>query len=113
MLFRSERLAQTPQDAAVRSSLAAYLAKSGDTDRALAELAPVGQTLESEKGVLFKAALVYELAGKREQALDVLERAILAGYSMHEVANEPELGALRSDPRYAKIAFRAAASRKR
>ena len=48
------------------------------------------------------------MAHDRDKALAALGRAIRAGYSMHEVANEPELAALRSDPRYAGIARTAA-----
>jgi Flp pilus assembly protein TadD len=91
-----------PDDAGLRSALAAYRAKSGDTHGALAELAQLGEL--RDKDPLFKAAMVYELAGDRDKALAALERAVRAGYSMHEVVNEPELAALRSDPRYARIA---------
>ena len=102
-----ERLAATPDDR-LRSSLAVYLAKGGDTAGALAELAQLEQVPPSDKGTLFKTALVYELAHDRDKALAALGSAIRAGYSMHEVANEPELAALRSDPRYAGIAGAAA-----
>ena len=97
-----EDLKLNPNDAGLRSALAAYRAKSGDTHGALAELAQLGEL--RDKDPLFKAAMVYELAGDRDKALAALERAVRAGYSMHEVVNEPELAALRSDPRYARIA---------
>jgi serine/threonine-protein kinase len=90
-----------PDSAGLHSALAAYLAKSGDTRAALAELSRLGGIKESDP--LFKAAMVYELAGDRDQALAALKRAVQAGYSMHEVANEPELAALRADPGYAGI----------
>jgi tetratricopeptide (TPR) repeat protein len=106
-----ERLAATPDDR-LRSSLAVYLAKGGDTAGALAELAQLRQIRPSDKGTLFKTALVYELAHDRDKALAALGRAIRAGYSMHEVANEPEFAALRSDPRFASIA-RASARKKK
>jgi tetratricopeptide (TPR) repeat protein/tRNA A-37 threonylcarbamoyl transferase component Bud32 len=99
-----ERLAVNPGDVGLRSSLAVYLAKSGDTKGASAELARIHEISESDKNTLFKAAMVYEVCGQRKKALDALGRAIRAGYSMHEIANEPELGKLRSDPGYARIA---------
>jgi serine/threonine-protein kinase len=103
-----ERMALAPNDAALNIRLAAYLAKSGDTQAALRELAQKRKAVENDSGSLFNAALVFELAGDRKSALDALERAILAGYSMHEVTNEPELAALRSDPRYPRISLEAA-----
>jgi serine/threonine-protein kinase len=92
-----EEIKSSPNDNRLRSILASYLAKSGDTRDALAELTPLGKLAESD--ALFKATIVYELAGDRVEALDALERAVRAGYPMHEVANEP-ISALRSDFRY-------------
>jgi eukaryotic-like serine/threonine-protein kinase len=106
-----ERLAIAANDR-LRSSLAVYLAKSGDTAGALAEVASIEPVRQSDQGTLFKTALVYELAHNRAKALSILGRAIRAGYSMHEIANEPELTALRSDPRYAAIAALNASRRK-
>ncbi len=98
-----EQLAANPNDAVLRSRLAGYLAKSGQTAAALAQAAQVAQASEQDTGAVFKTALVYEIAGRRDQALAALERAIQGGYSMHEVANEPELAALRADSRYQRI----------
>jgi len=106
-----ERLAEAPNDR-LRSSLAVYLAKSGDRAGTLAELAQLEQARESDTATLFKAALAYELVQDRDKALATLERAIRAGHSRLEVANEPELRALRSDPRYARIASAAARKKK-
>jgi tetratricopeptide (TPR) repeat protein len=99
-----DMLAKTPDDSGIRSSLAVYLAKLGDTAGALAELAQVEKVPGRDKGILFKSALVYEVAGDRAKALAALRRAIEAGYSRLEIANEPELAKLRSDPGYPSIA---------
>ena len=106
-----ERLAVTPNDTALHANLAMYLAKSGDSAGALAELAQVEHDPVRDKSTLFKSALVYESVQNRDKALAVLDRAIRAGYSMHEIANEADLAALRSDPGYAKIAHREAAKK--
>ena len=100
-LLRSD-LKLNPSDTALQTTLAAYLAKSGDTSEALFELSKLGELKGSEP--LFKASLVYEISGDRSKALATLESAIRAGFSMHEIVNEPELSLLRSDPRYARIA---------
>jgi hypothetical protein len=90
-------------DTAVRSSLASYLAKGGDTASALAEVAQIDRTPSNSPATLFKTALVYELAHDRDKALDALGRALKAGYARSEIDNEPELAALRSDPRYRAV----------
>lgn len=98
-----ERLALNLNDTAVRSSLASYLAKAGDTASALAEVAQIDRTPSNSPATLFKTALVYELAHDRDKALDALGRALKAGYARSEIDNEPELAALRSDSRYEAI----------
>ena len=100
-----------PNDILLCTTLAAYLAKSGDARQALLELSKLGELQGSEP--LFKASLVYEIAGDRDHALGALERAILAGYSMHEIVNEPELSLLRSDSRYSTIAGLSAKRKKK
>jgi serine/threonine-protein kinase len=106
-----ETLARTPDDGPARGSLAVYLAKIGDTSGAIVELAKVKKE-EANKSTLFKSALVYELAHERDKALTALGQAIAAGYSKHEIEHEPELRALRSDPRYPVIARAGAAPKK-
>ncbi len=100
-LLRAD-LKLNPNDAGLQTTLAAYLAKSGNTRQALLELSKLGDLKGSEP--LFKASLVYEISGDRSKAIATLESAIRAGYSMHEIVNEPELAALRSDSRYARVA---------
>ena len=46
--------------------------------------------------MLFRATVVYELAGKRDAALAALERTLRAGYSPREIRTEPELISLRT-----------------
>ena len=107
------RLDETPNDERLRGSLAVYLAKSGDAAGALAELGQIQEVRPSDTGTLFKTALVYEFAHDRVKALAALGRAIRAGYSMHEIANEPDLADLRSDTRYSRIASAAANKQER
>jgi hypothetical protein len=44
--------------------------------------------------------LVYELCGKRDQALAALLAAVKAGQDLNDIKNEPEFVSLRADPRY-------------
>jgi len=76
--------------------------KAGDRAAALQELGTVPNGKLTAQ-MLYRATVVHELAGDRTQALDSLKRAIEAGYPPSELSAEPELTALRSDPRYHRL----------
>ena len=61
-----ETLALNEQDMDARASLAMYLAKTGDTNAALAEIRQLAGTAVKDPGTTFKTALVFELAQQRE-----------------------------------------------
>ena len=63
-------------------------------DRAL-ELAP------ADGYILYSVALVRLIANETDAALDLLQRALAAGYPAEAVRTDPELDALRSNPRLA------------
>jgi len=91
------------EDATLRSRLAVYSAKNGDIPGALDDLSRLDLSSTKDPGVLFRAAIVFELANRRDRALSTLKRSISVGYSMHEIENEPEFATLRSDDRYRKM----------
>lgn len=107
-----QELTMNPQNAALRGALAGYYAKLPDRAKALAEIAQARRLAPMNPEVLFKAALVYEITGRREQALGALDLALQSGYSIDEVRTEPELAQLRKDPRYERLA-KAASTAKR
>ena len=96
-------LAMNPQDAGLRSSLAGYYAKLQDQAKALAEIAQARRLAPMNPEVLFRAALVDEITGRRDQALGALHLALQSGYSIQEARQEPELKELRKDPRYKQL----------
>jgi serine/threonine-protein kinase len=104
-----EKLAANPEDGDLRSSIAGWLAKRGDSKEALSEVARVEASSEKKPGALFKCALAYEIAGQRDKALQALQAAIDAGYSLREIRNEPELASLRADVRYHRLIAKAEA----
>ena len=101
-----KRLEANTADVELRSSLATYLAKRGDTQKALDELRTIEQTPKRVPSVYYKTAIAYEIAGRRDEALRDLEAAITGGYSMREIANEAELVKLRTDARYHRLLAR-------
>ncbi len=98
-----EQLAKDPSQTVNRSRLSLYLAKTGDTKAALAELATVFTREVTDVSTLFRAAVIYELAGRRDDALAALERALERGYGPIEIRMDPELANLRTDVRYHRM----------
>jgi serine/threonine-protein kinase len=101
-----ERLAANADDADARSSLALYMMRDGRPKEALAELDRVLTQKTLIPGVLFKSAVVAELAGQRPRALELLGRAMAGGYQLREITHEPDLVELRADPGYHKLVAR-------
>ncbi len=106
-----EEIAKSPPDPDLESTLATYLAKSGDFKSALQQANAIPSSQNPD--VLSNLALAYEVCHRRERALDCLNKSIRAGYSLKEVENEPELIELRKDPRYQGIAMQVAATQLR
>jgi eukaryotic-like serine/threonine-protein kinase len=109
-LVRQE-IATNPNQMELRTGLAIYLAKTGNKDAALKELKPIEDAHDSNPSDLYNAALVYELCGKRDQALAALLAAVKAGQDLNDIKNEPEFVSLRADPRYHLTILSAAAAK--
>jgi serine/threonine protein kinase/Flp pilus assembly protein TadD len=92
-----------PKDADVLSRVALYQARLGNKTEAEVHIRKARQLTPSNRDVLWNAALVYELAGQRDHALEALKAAIQAGQPLEEVRHEPALANLRKDPRYPRL----------
>jgi serine/threonine-protein kinase len=103
-----ERLAAHADDQDARTYLALYLAKTGNKNAALAEVAKFDAAPTKEAETLFRSAVVHELCGERDAAVATLSAAAKRGYSLKEIRNEPELLSLRADPRYQTLVTNAA-----
>jgi tetratricopeptide (TPR) repeat protein len=101
-----EHLSTNPDDAEARSSLALYLIRDERPKEALSELDRVLALKNPIPAVLFKAAIVAELASQRPRALQLLGRTLAAGYQLREIVHEPDLVKLREDPEYHKLVSR-------
>jgi eukaryotic-like serine/threonine-protein kinase len=89
-----------PNDAQNLSSLALYLQKAGDADRAAAVVLQAIRLAPDSPEVLFRAAQVHALAGRRGDSLEALSRALTLGYSPADAAAADEFAGLASDPRF-------------
>lgn len=90
---------QKPRDPFVHSDLALYYAKTGRPELARQRI-ETALILSPESGeILASAAEVYELAGQRDQAIQMAQRALDKGFPQQRLQRNPELAALRTDPR--------------
>ncbi|HEX9148322.1 MAG TPA: tetratricopeptide repeat protein, partial [Thermoanaerobaculia bacterium] len=94
-LARSE-LATNPNDAAIHSSLALCLAKTGRAAEAHEHLRISLATEPGRPQLLFNAAVVANRAARPADAVGYLSRAVRAGFSTAVIRREPELANLRN-----------------
>ncbi|MBJ7312084.1 protein kinase [Rugamonas sp. CCM 8940] len=102
------QLERTPDNAVLASRMGWYRVRLDDaagalkwTERALAR-APASPDVQ------FRAALAYELGGRRPSAIAALIRASTLGYPAHLIDSEPDLIALRRDPHYQSLLLESA-----
>jgi tetratricopeptide (TPR) repeat protein len=92
-----------PRAANTMGSLALYYAKKGDSAHAL-EFIRHARSIEPENiSLVYNQAVVYCLAGRQTEALNVLEEALQKGYSLEEIKNDPELAELQKLPQFAQL----------
>ena len=89
-----------PNNSEVRSAIALYDAHLGRKMDAQASINRALKLSPKNSDVLFTSALVYEIIGNRNRAIEAIDEAVKFGYSIEEIEHEPELRALRSDRRY-------------
>ncbi len=96
-----EALGKNPDDLELRSRLAVYLAKRGDSVSASSELDRVDQATGSKGGPLYyRCVVASEVANQRERSLRYLKAALDQNYSKDEIFKDPELEKLRTDSRF-------------
>ncbi len=95
-----EELAVNPRSSLALRGAALYCAHLGQSREAEAYLAKAFQVAPNDGEVLFTSALVYEIIGHRKKALEALDKATKAGYSLAIIEHDPDLATLRKDPQY-------------
>jgi Flp pilus assembly protein TadD len=98
------QLAVNPEDARLLSQIAVYRAKAGQLPEAQRLIRGALSLAPKDASVLYRSALVLEIAGQRKQSLTALHTAVGSGYSISVVEREPELALLRADPAYRAVA---------
>ena len=103
-----KRLAVNPQDKYALSGMALYEAHLGHRAEVLTYIDKTQRLSPNDPTILFTLALAYEIIGDRRRALIVLGRSLDSGFSLEDIKREPELQALRSDPRYQQMLSKSA-----
>lgn len=93
-------LDRSPSDVTMQSRMGLYAARIGDKLNAVALSAKAVQAAPASGDVRFRAAIAYELSGNRENALAEVQNARARGFPANLISSEPDLVALRRDPRY-------------
>lgn len=93
-------LEHAPDNATLTSRMGLYSAKLGDKAAALTLSKQAVLAKPDNPDIRFRAAVAYEVTGKREAALAELANAQQLGYPTTLISTEPDLLALRSDPRF-------------
>lgn len=94
------QLARAPGDATMLSRMGLYAARSNGNAESMTLTARALLAAPRRPDVHFRAAMAYELLEHRELALEQLALAKKYGYPASEIDAEPDLVALRRDPRY-------------
>jgi len=97
-----DAIALNPNDAVARAIAAGCHAKRGETDAAQSQLRLALKLDPTNPVVLYQAAIVANIRGDRDGALTWLQRSIASGRAAADVAHDPEMANLRTDPRFQK-----------
>ena len=102
----TEVLRVNPKDASTLSLKAVGLARTGHLATAHATSSEALKLAPADSDVLFEHALILTMLGKKPEAIEVLERAVAAGYSVARLGTDPALASLGELPRFRALAAR-------
>ena len=97
---------ETPRDEYLLAAVGGYYAALGMEKDGLPLLAQAAALAPEIPDVLYQVAVGYEMLHRRDEALKWLAKARAGGYSAQAIARDPQLSALRIDPRYGAPAGR-------
>ena len=96
-------LSVNPDDAAAHATLAICDAKLGRMDPARHHIRRALEIEPTNPDHLLYAAIVAEIAGKKDESIDWIRKAVKAGLGAAQIEREPELKNLRSFPGFDEV----------
>lgn len=80
------------------------LAEDGQVERAREWAERALDADRDEPAIMYNVACAYILLGDKDEALNLLDRAVKQGYGHRAwLAHDPDLAAVRDDPRFQKL----------
>ena len=98
-----KQLRTNPKNALVRANVGLYYAKKGDAARGAKFLKDARAIDRTNVYLMYNQAIGYALANRPSEAFDSLREAFVAGYQVPMASHDPDLKALRSDPRFDEL----------
>ncbi len=98
-----QALVNSPQDAATIAMLGSFYASLGVAEKSAPLLRQAAALAPGNPQVLYRIAEGYELLQRRSDALSWSGAALTAGLPRETIERNPELAALRADPRFGKL----------
>ncbi|MBI2956540.1 MAG: protein kinase [Acidobacteria bacterium] len=99
-----QHLQEVPDDVRARILLASDLAAAGQTEAAASEIQKAVALRPNDANVLYNAACAYGLLQRKQDALELLQRAIRAGYANAEwIARDPDLTCLHGEAEFDRL----------
>ena len=95
-----DTLKKEPSDARLIAALALLYARTGDTPRTSSLIRQALQLSPDDAEVDLQAGRAAEVIGDRARAISLVSKSIGPVYSLAEMARDPDLLSLRSDPRF-------------
>jgi len=93
----------SPSNARAVARLAVYQAKAGDDASAMKSLRRALELAPGDEQVHQRAGVVHALAGRTDDALGAVERAVAAGVARSVIADEEDFARLKPLPRFAAV----------
>ncbi len=90
-------------DAGTLSYVAKAEVRTGRSARALATVSQAVTLDPNDRNVLFRAAIVQNILGRKPEALELLHRAVEQGLGTTQIAREPEFADLNDNPEFQKL----------
>ena len=92
-----------PQDTKLMAELALCDSMLGKQVQALGLMRQARSRAPSDPEIMFRTAEIYQQGGDHATALDWLDKAARAGYSVADIQNDPTFQGVRDDSRYKQI----------
>jgi tetratricopeptide (TPR) repeat protein len=92
-----------PQDTKLMVELALCDSMLGKQAQAIALIRQARSHAPADPEIMFRTAEIYQQGGDHAAALDWLDKAARAGYSVADIQHDPTFQGIRDDPRFKQI----------